>query len=119
MARTRKRTIHVDGVEYGWAVRRTDPGHVALRIWPVPGRSGCRLEVQVAFDDPWLNFGPIITAPAERVAEVFALTPVTPQQVAELIRAALASGWRVDDGESLRFVRDRGRLEPVPGHPAG
>ena len=59
----------------------------------------------MAFDDPWLNYGPIITAPSGRVAEVFALTPVTPRLVAGLIQAALAAGWQVHgDGGPLRFM---------------
>lgn len=76
------------------------------------------MEVRVAFDDPWLNYGPIITAPSDRVAEAFAVAPVTPRLVAELIRAALATGWQVDrDGEPLRFTLTRGRerLEPASG----
>ncbi|GAB3136378.1 hypothetical protein GCM10027290_00020 [Micromonospora sonneratiae] len=72
----------------------------------------------MAFDDPWLNYGPIITAPADRVAEAFALAPVTPQLVARVIQAALAAGWQVDGGGGpLRFAltRSRERLEPVSG----
>jgi hypothetical protein len=120
MARTRKRTIHVDGVDYQWTVRHVDLGHVVVGIChATPGR-GTRLEVRVAFDDPWLNYGPIITAPPDRVAEVFALAPVTPRLVAELIQAALAAGWQVDgDGGPQRFrlTRNRERLEPVSERP--
>jgi hypothetical protein len=106
----------VDDVDYRWSVRQVDPGHVVVKVWH--GASGRRtpLEVRVAFDDPWLNYGPIITAPAERVTEVFALEPVTPGLVAGLIRAALAEGWQVHgDGVPLRFElsRDGERLEPV------
>ncbi|MEV4754389.1 hypothetical protein AB0J86_04620 [Micromonospora sp. NPDC049559] len=97
MARIRRRRIRVDDVEYGWAVRRADPGRVVVTVWPLaPG--GAPVEFQVDFDDPWLNYGPIITTPADRVAEVFALDPVTPRLVAELIREAVADGWRVRDG---------------------
>ncbi|GAB3957034.1 hypothetical protein GCM10027614_71240 [Micromonospora vulcania] len=77
----------MDNIDYRWTVRRDDPGHVVIRVWPIePGR-GVSLEARVAFDDPWLNYGPIITAPPDRLAN-FALTPVTPEQVAGLIRAA-------------------------------
>ncbi|MFG3713636.1 hypothetical protein [Micromonospora sp. NPDC047730] len=117
MARIRKRRIRVDGLDYRWMVSHVDPGHVVVRVWHIATR-GSQLEVQVAFDDPWLNFGPIITAPADRVAEVFALAPVTPRLVAELIQAALAAGWPVHgDGGPLRFTltRDRERLEPASG----
>ncbi|MEH1164020.1 hypothetical protein V6V47_01385 [Micromonospora sp. CPCC 205539] len=119
MARTRRRTIHVDDVDYRWTVSQVDPGHVVVRVWhPDPGR-GIGLEALVDFDDPWLNFGPIITAPPDRAAEVFALAPVTPELVARLIRTALADGWQVNGGGPLRFMipRDQERLVPLPGRP--
>ncbi|SCF28162.1 hypothetical protein GA0070618_4791 [Micromonospora echinospora] len=118
MARTRQRRIHVDGVDYRWVVRHLDPGHVVVRVWHTVTRRGAPLEVRVAFDDPWLNFGPIVTAPPGRVAEVFSLTPVTPQLVAELVRAARDAGWQVDgvDGpRRFRLTPGRERLEPLPG----
>ncbi|MER7334220.1 MULTISPECIES: hypothetical protein [unclassified Micromonospora] len=118
MARTRRRKIRVDDADYRWAVGYADPGHVVVRVWRIATRRGNQLEVRVAFDDPWLNFGPIITAPSDRVAAAFALAPVTPQLVAGLIRAALAAGWPADgDGGQSRFVltRDRERLESVSG----
>ncbi|MFI2652238.1 hypothetical protein [Micromonospora fulviviridis] len=55
----------------------------------------------MAFDDPWLNYGPIITAPSDRVAEVFALEPVTPRLVAGLIQQAVAAGWPAQ-GDSVK-----------------
>jgi hypothetical protein len=118
MARARKRRIRVNDVDYRWTVRHVDPAHVVVRVWHIAARRGTQLEVRVAFDDPWLNYGPIITAPSDRVAKVFALDPVTPRLVAELIQAALAAGWTVDgDGGPLRFVltRNRERLELVSG----
>ncbi|MEU0551020.1 hypothetical protein [Micromonospora sp. NPDC005979] len=90
MARTRKRTIRVDDVDYRWTVSQADPGHVVVRVWDVDGGQDVRLEERVAFDDPWLNYGPIITTDPERVVEVFALEPVTPRLVERLIREALA-----------------------------
>ncbi|GHJ54056.1 hypothetical protein Nm8I071_33630 [Nonomuraea sp. TT08I-71] len=117
MARTRRRRIRVDGVDYRWTVRHADPGHVVVRVWHAATRVA-GLEVLVAFDDPWLNFGPIITAPSDRVAEVFALEPVTPRLVAALIQAAVAAGWPAHgDGGPRRLVLDRSRerLEPAPG----
>ncbi|SCL28472.1 hypothetical protein GA0074692_2545 [Micromonospora pallida] len=120
MARSRERRIHVDGVDYRWMVRHVDPGHVVVRVWHTTTGRGTPLEVRVAYDDPWLNYGPIITTPSEQAAEVFALTPVTPQLVADLIRAALTAGWQAeDDGGPRRFTltRDRERLEPVSGRP--
>ncbi|MEU4366467.1 hypothetical protein [Micromonospora chersina] len=121
MARTRRRTIRVDGVDYLWTVRHADPGHVVVRVWHAATRVA-GLEVLVAFDDPWLNFGPIITAPSDRVAEVFALEPVTPRLVAALIQTAVASGWpaRGECGpRRLVLDRSRERLEPAPGTTTG
>ncbi|MEU9828013.1 hypothetical protein [Micromonospora chersina] len=118
MARTRRRRISVDGVDYRWTVRHADPGHVVVRVWHAATGRGAGLEVLVAFDDPWLNFGPIITAPSDRVAEVFALEPVTPRLVAALIQAAVAAGWPAHgNGGPRRLVLDRSRerLEPAPG----
>lgn len=118
MARTRRRRIRVDGVDYRWTVRHADPGHVVVRVWHAATRRGTGLEVLVAFDDPWLNFGPIVTAPSDRVAEVFALEPVTPRLVAALVQAAVAEGWPAPgDGGPRRLVLDRSRerLEPAPG----
>ncbi|WP_405433159.1 hypothetical protein [Micromonospora sp. NBC_00617] len=98
MARTRKRKIRVDDVDYRWTVSRADPGHVVVRVWGINGGQNVRLEERVTFDDPWLNYGPIITTDPERVAEVFALDPVTPRLVERMIRSALADpvsgAWR-------------------------
>lgn len=118
MARTRRRRIRVDGVDYRWTVRHADPGHVVVRVWHAATGRGTGLEVLVAFDDPWLNFGPIVTAPSDRVAEVFALEPVTPRLVAALIQAAVAAGWPAPGGGGPRRLvldRSRERLEPAPG----
>ncbi|MFG1881702.1 hypothetical protein [Micromonospora sp. NPDC049102] len=90
MARTRKRSIRVDDVDYRWTASRADPGHVVVRVWGVDSSQDIRLEARVAFDDPWRNYGPIITTDPERVAEVFASDPITPRLVERLIRAALA-----------------------------
>jgi hypothetical protein len=73
------------------------------------------LDVLVAFDDPWLNYGPILTAPPDRVAEVFVLAPITPRLVEQLVRAGLADGWRpADSGAPMRFTLDRGRDRIIP-----
>ncbi|MCP3784895.1 hypothetical protein NLX85_16120 [Micromonospora sp. A3M-1-15] len=118
MARTRRRRIRVDGVDYRWTVRHADPGQVVVRVWHAATGRGTGLEVLVAFDDPWLNFGPIVTAPSDRVAEVFALEPVTPRLVAALVQAAVAAGWPAHRGGGPRRLvldRSRERLEPAPG----
>jgi hypothetical protein len=111
VARTRVRTIEVDGTGYRWAVRRVDPGHVAVRIW----QTGAPLEVQVDFDDPWLNYGPIITAPRDKVADIFALTPITSELTARLVRLALAAGWQPESpGAPTRFTLSRTQHDLTP-----
>ena len=99
------RTISVDGVSYIWRVKRLDPQHLLLRVWPAQ-KAGARQELQarVRFDDPWLNYGPLITTPPERVAEIFVLDPITPSRVRSLILAALKAGWQPNQGgKSLPF----------------
>ncbi|WP_345625798.1 hypothetical protein [Rugosimonospora acidiphila] len=60
------------------------------------------------FDDPWLNYGPIITAPRDRVEEIFSLDAVTPRLVEKLVRAAIGDGWEPDGhGAPMRLVLGR------------
>ncbi len=74
------RRLTVAGRRWGWSLRREReiyPGHVVVSIWLESERGGAaKLVVRVRFDDPWLNYGPMITAPPERFAEVFATAPV-------------------------------------------
>ena len=81
-------------MEYLWIVRPLGPEFVVLRVWAADReRRDFPLEARVRFDDPWLNFGPIIAAPRGRAGEIFALTPVAPRRVADIIRGAIAAGW--------------------------
>lgn len=92
-----------------------DAGHVVVRVWRMGAVRRRQLEVRLAFDDPWLNFGPIITAPKDRVAEVFALSPVTSALTARLVRLGLAAGWQTDSqGRPMSFTLDRTRRELTP-----
>ncbi|WP_147456958.1 hypothetical protein [Micromonospora pisi] len=110
----RLRRIHVDGADYRWLVRSGGESHVELRVWGGANGRGCRLDVRVAFDDPWLNFGLIITAPPERIAEVMELEPITPAVVERVVRAGLAEGWRPDGAAgSMRFALDSAREQLV------
>jgi hypothetical protein len=117
VARTRVRRAAVDGVGYRWVIGRVDTDHVSVKVWHDAPRRGGVLEVLVAFDDPWLNCGPSITAPPGRTAEVLELNPVVPALVAKLIREALPTGWQAERNGKTRFrlTRDRERLEPPPG----
>ncbi len=114
MSRKKMRTIAVDGISYGWSIKRRDPHSLVLRVWPAQKALGRQeLQVQVRFDDPWLNYGPLLTAPPERIAEVFALEPLTPSRVRSVILAARKSGWQPGQGgKPLTFAwRDDARLE--------
>ncbi len=103
--KTKVRTLSVDGVSYVWRVKRLDPQHVLLRVWPAQNaRKRQELHARIRFDDPWLNYGPLLAAPPERVAEVFVLDPITPSRVRDIILAALKAGWQPNqDGKSLPF----------------
>jgi hypothetical protein len=88
------RPITINGVNYVWRVRHLDPQHVRLSVWLAQkDRTNRELRVRVRFDDPWLNYGPIITAPPERVRDAFVLEPLTPARVRQIILAALHMGW--------------------------
>ncbi|OJF11977.1 hypothetical protein [Couchioplanes caeruleus] len=116
MARPRIRSIVVEDIAYRWTVGLVDPGHVKVKIWRDGPEPGGALEVLATFDDPWLNYGPIITAPAGRAAEVFELSPIAPALVAKIVRQALDAGWQTYDNGTMRLQlsRDRERLEPSP-----
>ena len=103
--KTKVRSLSVDGVSYVWRVKRLDPQHVLLRVWPAQNARQCQeLHACIRFDDPWLNYGPLLTAPPERIAEVFVLDPITPSRVRDVILAALRAGWQPNlSGRSLPF----------------
>jgi len=46
-------------------IKPLDERHIVLRVWGAHTRRSAPLEVRLRFDDPWLNFGPIITAPPQ------------------------------------------------------
>lgn len=104
------RPISIDGVSYVWHIRRQDAHAVLLSVWRArKARTNQELRVRVRFDDPWLNYGPLITAPPERVREVFVLEPLTPSRVRQMILAALKMGWNPDGGGpplTLEWVND-------------
>lgn len=100
------RSITIGHVNYVWRVRSLGLDAVALNVWLAQkARSNQELCVRVRFDDPWLNYGLIITAPPERVREVFVLEPLTPARVRQIILAALQAGWNPSGGgQPLTFV---------------
>ena len=100
MSRTSVRTISVAGVSYVWSVKRLDAHYLLLRVWSAQKAHGHQeLQVRVRFDDPWLHYGPLLTAPPERIAEVFVLDPITPSSVRSTILAALKAGWQPNQAD--------------------
>lgn len=98
------RRIIVEATPYAWIVARIDPHYLVLRVWAEEReRRDHPLEVRLRYDDPWLNYGPVITAPRESVAEIFQLEPVTPGMVRRIIEAAVAAGWGPHHPPDLRL----------------
>jgi hypothetical protein len=111
------RPITIETTSYVWRVHRHSPSAVTLSVWLAQkSRANQELRVRVRFDDPWLNYGPIITAPPERVREVFALEPLTPARVRQIILAALQAGWNPSGGgKPLTFALvNETMLQPLP-----
>lgn len=115
------RRIHIAGQDYLWIVGRRHraddvyPGHVCLKVFSAVHRGRQRLEVRVRFDDPWLNYGPMLTTPADRFDAVWALQPITPGLVAQIVGAAVGLGFRADQpGPPLRCHWDGARLVQAP-----
>ncbi|MCU0493807.1 MAG: hypothetical protein MUD01_19625 [Chloroflexaceae bacterium] len=95
MARQQRlRRMTIGANRYLWRIQRLDAHYVMLRVWAESRpRRLFPLEVRLRYDDPWVNYGPIITIPPERWQELFQLEPVTPRMVREIIEAALAMEW--------------------------
>ncbi|WP_431688756.1 hypothetical protein [Hahella sp. NBU794] len=71
---------------------KEETGYLRLTIWLSYNKSQ-KLIVIMRFDDPWLNFGPVIACPPEKAAELFELRPITPGEVRTVIESALERGW--------------------------
>ena len=114
------RSITVEGISYRWRVRGLDAHTVTLSVWLAHKAStNQELRVRLPFDDPWLNYGPIITAPPDRVQEIFVLQPLTPARVRQIILAALQVGWHPASGGApltLQWINDT-TLQPTAPHP--
>lgn len=110
MTRKRVRRIVVDGRAYGWGVRMADENFISLRLW----RDGDRVpmaDVRLRFADPWLLFSEmahVYRKTPDRFHEVFAIEPVRPRQIAELIRAYVSYA-----GPGRDFELIGGELRPV------
>jgi hypothetical protein len=82
MSRSQLRQISIDKLNYYWNVSYLDEHTVVLQIWAKDRKARDKpLQVRIPFSDPWLNFGEIISTPAELRQSFFQEKPVTPQQV--------------------------------------
>jgi hypothetical protein len=89
------RQIIVDNIAYRWRVRTLDPQHVLLHVVLATDRGNrSPLEVRIRFDDPWLNYGLLITATSQQIQNNFALEPVMPRQVRAIILSAREQRWQ-------------------------
>lgn len=113
------RRIVIGTTAYLWLVRRLDASYVMLRVWAAArNRRDFPLEVRLRYDDPWLNFGEIITATPEQRKAAFQLVPLTPALVRQIIDAAIRSGWNpLNPADHRRFEWDGvDQLVPVAHH---
>jgi hypothetical protein len=110
------RRITVGETTYTWIASRSDAHYLALRVWALDrGRRDYPLEVRIRHDDPWLNFGSIITAQPERPGTEFQLASITPRKVRGAIAAAVMAGWGPHHPQTPRFfeMMSDGSLEPI------
>jgi hypothetical protein len=98
------RRIVVDGEPFRWRVSRIDGHWIWLRIWRGEQRP-LWAEVRIRCDDGWLLLG---DRDADGDAGTAAPRSVTPRQVADVVRAALASG-----GLRRRVELRDGQLVPI------
>jgi hypothetical protein len=81
------RSISVDNRKFAWRVVLDEDcpeNEVWLRLWR-DGNKQLWASVRCRFNNPWLFYGEILTAP-EKASEVLQLNPLTPKQVAHIIR---------------------------------
>ncbi len=87
------RKIAIGGVAYRWRVQTLDPRYVLLHVVLATDRGNrSPLEVRIRFDDPWLNYGLLVTANSQQIQN-FVLEPVTLRQVRAIILSARDHGW--------------------------
>ncbi|MEM7553709.1 MAG: hypothetical protein AAF378_06350 [Cyanobacteria bacterium P01_A01_bin.84] len=80
------RKILVDNREYFWIVSPIDQNYIYLKVWFSGRKTIPWIKVKYRFDDPWLNYGLLITCNSEQIAQNFQLNPVQPKLVARIIR---------------------------------
>ena len=114
-----KRTITVYNHRYHWTVSLKlypkSHDHVHVAIWSAQIK-GQKLNLQLRYDDPWLNFGPIITcSEPKRLQSAFERLSVTPAEIRKLILAALENGWTPEKkAPQLHFYANRNTQQLYP-----
>jgi hypothetical protein len=94
------RRILIEKHWYLWYVNIFDACHVDLRVFSANKHlHHSTLHVRIRFDDPWLNYGPLITGDPERIRQAFVLTPVVSHTVRAIILAAHEQGWHPEQGK--------------------
>lgn len=123
---THLRRLQINDVAYVWEVSSLDAHHVLLEVALAQQKHWDRgLHVRVRFDDPWRNYGPLISGDLERIAQAFVLRPVTPGLVRQIILAAREQGWQPESAKKSWQAEwtDQDKLRPVqdarawPGNP--
>jgi hypothetical protein len=96
------RSITVDNQKFAWRIvsdYHGDPDKyldnylehfVWLRVWR-NGNKQLWASVRCRFNNPWYFYGEILTAP-EKASEALQLKPLTPKQVAQIIRQLPEAG---------------------------
>ena len=109
----KSRTIIVGDRKYGYVVapdraRAEYPGFLRITIWNLDCKHGQKLKTYIRFDDPWLNYGPLITGEPDKIKEAFELRPVTPKVIGKIIDMAIITGWEpTKAGKEIIFDWDR------------
>jgi hypothetical protein len=86
------RSIVAEGIAYRYVIAAVDASYIRLTVWPAAERGKTLGRVRVRFDDPWINYGPILGAAhaGRDPGEIFELRPLTPSVVATIVRALVA-----------------------------
>jgi hypothetical protein len=117
MSKKAIRKLVMENESFSWTVmpklscRQSD--YVYVGIW-LTGHNGQKLNVKIRFDDPWLNFGEMITCrDKDNFNQIFETRPITPSIVRKIISIALDNDWTPHDKNSeifYEFKRDTMRL---------
>ncbi|WLQ15353.1 hypothetical protein O5O45_05395 [Hahella aquimaris] len=117
--KSKLRKISVNELTFNYAIShekclKEEAGYLRLTVWPSDNKSQ-KLIVITRFDDPWLNFGPLISCPPEKAPNLFELRPVTPAEVRKVIESAQEKGWPASPkSHEVLFEWDRDLQKLLP-----